>query len=53
MQQRVSQQRSLAETRWRGDESQLAPDPLVQAFDQPRTRYQTGTPHRDIKLGLK
>jgi hypothetical protein len=47
------QQRSLAETRWRGYESQLALDPLVQAFDQSRTRYQTGAPPGGVELGLK
>jgi hypothetical protein len=35
------------------DERQLALDPLVHAFDQPRTRYQTGTPLGNIELGLK
>ena len=47
------EQRSLAETGRRGDESQLALDPLVQALDQSRTRYKTGTPLGDIQLGLK
>ena len=47
------QQRSLAETGWPGDEGQLALRPLFQAVDQSWTRYQTGTPLWDIKLGLK
>ena len=53
MQQRVSQQRSLAETRRRGYERQLALGPMVQEFDQSRTRYQTSTPPGDIELRLK
>ena len=48
-----SQHRSLAATRWRGYEDQLALDPLVQAFDQAPTRYQPSTPPGDIELGLQ
>ena len=51
--QPFGQQRSLAETRWRGYESQLALGPLAEAFDQSRVRYQTGTPPGDVELGLK
>ena len=51
--QPFSQHRRLAETRRRGDQGQLALDPLVQALDQSRTRYQPRTPLGDIELGLK
>ncbi|KAA0225507.1 hypothetical protein EDS67_21700 [candidate division KSB1 bacterium] len=39
--------------RQREDESQIALDSLAHAFDQPPTRYQTGTPLGDIELGLQ
>ena len=51
--QPFGQQRSLAETRWRGDEGQLALDPLAQAFDQSLSGHEIGPPPGDVELGLK